>query len=89
MLAKPNAKDIMSKVGTRYEVAVAVAKRARQISEERIEEGDPDISDPVDVAAKEIDSEKVKIVKRDRNEEQETLKAETICEDIVKEDIVE
>lgn len=87
MLAKPNAKDIMSKVGTRYEVAVAVAKRARQISEERIEEGNPDISDPVDVAAKEIDSEKVKIIKRDQ--EQETLITETICDDVVKEDIVE
>lgn len=87
MLAKPNAKDIMSKVGTRYEVAVAVAKRARQISEERIEEGDPDISDPVDVAAKEIDSEKVRIIKKD--EEQETLITEAICEDVVKEDIVE
>lgn len=87
MLAKPNAKDIMPKVGTRYEVAVAVAKRARQISEERIEEGNPDISDPVDVAAKEIDSEKVKIIKGD--EEQEALITETICEDVVKEDIVE
>ena len=38
MLAKPSANDVMPKVGTRYEVAVAVAKRARQIAERRIEE---------------------------------------------------
>ena len=29
--------DIMGKIGTRYEVALAVAKRARQISNKRIE----------------------------------------------------
>ena len=65
MLAKPSVNDIMGKIGTRYEVALAVAKRARQISDERIETGDPDISDPVDVASKEIDSGKVVVAKQD------------------------
>lgn len=82
MLAKPSVNDIMGKIGTRYEVALAVAKRARQISNKRIEEGDPDISDPVDVASKEIDSGKVVLV----NKEQEVK--DVIVEDIV-EDIVE
>jgi len=63
MLAKPCVNDIMGKIGTRYEVALAVAKRARQIANRRIEEGDPDISDPVDVASKEIDNGKVVVTK--------------------------
>ena len=66
MLAKPSVNDIMGKIGTRYEVALAVAKRARQISNERIETGDPDISDPVDVASKEIDSGKVVVAKQEQ-----------------------
>ena len=63
MLAKPSVNDVMPKVGTRYELAVAVAKRARQIQERRIEEGDPDITDTVDVATKEIAEDKVKVGK--------------------------
>lgn len=82
MLAKPNAKDIMSKVGTRYETAVAVAKRAREISEERIEEGNPDISDPVDVAAKQIDEDKIKVLKVEESDAK-------LVEEVIKEDIVE
>ena len=66
MLEKPSVNDIMGKIGTRYEVALAVAKRARQISNERIEEGNPDISDPVDVASKEIDSGKVTVSKEEQ-----------------------
>lgn len=54
MLSKPSVNEMMKKIGNRYEVALTVAKRARQISARRLEEGDPDISDPVDVASKEI-----------------------------------
>jgi len=63
MLAKPSVDEVMSKVGTRYELAIAVAKRARQISEKRIEEGDPDITDAVDIATREIAEDKVKVEK--------------------------
>lgn len=56
MLSSPNAMDIMPKVGSRYEVALAVSKRARQISDKRVENEDPDITDPVDIAAKELAS---------------------------------
>ena len=63
MLAKPSVNEVMPKVGTRYELAVAVAKRARQIQERRIEEGDPDITDTVDVATREIAEDKVKVGK--------------------------
>ena len=83
MLAKPSANDVMPKVGTRYEVAVAVAKRARQIAERRIEEGDPDITDAVDVATKEIAEDKIKVEK----ESQEVVNQDIIVED--EEDIIE
>lgn len=63
MLANPNAMDLMPKVGSRYEVALAVSKRARQISDKRVETGDPDITDPVDVASKELFDEKVAVIK--------------------------
>ena len=63
MLANPGVKETVGKVGTRYETAIAVAKRARQIAERRIEEGDPDITDPVDVASHEIAEDKIKVEK--------------------------
>ena len=54
MLSKPNVNDMIGKVGNRYEVAIAVAKRARAITENRIKDGDKNIKDPVDVATTEI-----------------------------------
>jgi len=83
MLAKPSVNDVMPKVGTRYELAVAVAKRARQIQERRIEEGDPDITDAVDVATKEIAEDKVKVEK----ELTEVVNQDIIVEDA--DDIIE
>ena len=78
MLAKPGVKETVGKVGTRYETAVAVAKRARQIAERRIEEGDPDITDTVDIATKEIAEDIVKVEK----ESQEVVNQDVTIEDI-------
>ena len=83
MLAKPSVNEVMKKVGTRYEVALAVAKRARQISNKRIEEGDPDITDAVDVATREIDEGKILVNK----EQVDIINNDIIVED--SEDIVE
>ena len=85
MLAKPGVKETACKVGTRYETAIAVAKRARQIAERRIEEGDPDITDPVDVAANEIADEKITVQK----ETKAVLNQDVIVEDEVEDIIVE
>jgi len=82
MLAKPSVNEVMPKVGTRYELAIAVAKRARQIAERRIEEGDPDITDAVDIATREIAEDKIKVAKQ----ETEVVNQDIIVED---EDIVE
>lgn len=79
MLAKPSVKQMMGKVGSRYEVALTVAKRARRIAAKRLEDGDPDISDPVDVAAKEIDEGKVKIIKEEVN----VVKTDDIIDDSI------
>lgn len=63
MLSKPNVSELIDKGDSRYEVALAVAKRARQISKSRLEEGDPDINDAVDKAAIEMEEGKVSIIK--------------------------
>ena len=63
MLSKPNVSELIDKADSRYEVALAVAKRARQISKVRLEVGDPDIKDAVDKAATEMEEGKVSIIK--------------------------
>lgn len=78
MLAKPSVNDVMPKVGTRYELAIAVAKRARQIAERRIEEGDPDITDAVDIATREIAEDRIKVEKE--------ATEEVVNQDIIVED---
>lgn len=69
MLSKPNVKEIIPKVGNRYESVLALAKRARQIEsarsakrkecKEKNTEFTEDMSDAVDIAAKEIADGKV------------------------------
>lgn len=59
MLSDPNVKKIVPKVGNRYQAALAIAKRARDIEKRRVIENDPDITDAVDIAGKEIADEKV------------------------------
>ncbi len=63
MLSEPNVNQIMPKVGNRYESALALAKRARKIASNRLEEGSQDIRDTVDVAGEEIASGKVYVKK--------------------------
>lgn len=58
MLSKPNVNDLMKKVGSRYEAALAIAKRAREISADKLSAGDFSIKDTVDLAANEIFDEK-------------------------------
>ncbi|MEG1705227.1 MAG: DNA-directed RNA polymerase subunit omega [Clostridia bacterium] len=64
MLSKPNVNELMKKAGNRYEASLAIAKRARTIARRRVERGDSNIKDTVDMAANEIFEEKA-LVKRD------------------------
>lgn len=91
MLSNPNVREVTPKVGNRYEAALAIAKRARNIEQRRVIEGDKEIKDAVDIAAKEIANEEV-LVKKDgkyvieQKEEKEVVVAdETDISDIVKE----
>jgi len=68
MLSKPNAEELMSKVGSRYDVALAVAKRARQIADKRVASQDGSIEDAVNLAAMEIDENKVIVTKVGKND---------------------
>ncbi len=75
MLSKPNVKEIVPKVGNRYQSVLAIAKRARKIEKDRLEkfnqnkdrikEGKEDYSeyvfDAVDRAAKDIADGKIYI----------------------------
>ena len=63
MLSNPNVSQIIPKAGNRYESALAIAKRARNIENKRVVEGSRDITDSVDIAAKEIAEGKVKVKK--------------------------
>ena len=68
MLSKPNVEELMKKVGSRYDVALSVAKRARQISEKRVNCQDACISDAVNLAATEIDEDRVVVTQVGKNE---------------------
>lgn len=71
MLSNPNVSEIMPKVGNRYESALAIAKRARNIEARRLAENDPDIKDAVDIAATEIATEKVKVTIKGKEDQGE------------------
>lgn len=58
MLSKPNVNELIKKAGNRYQVALAIAKRARIIAQRRLDRGDANIKDTVDLAATEIYEEK-------------------------------
>jgi len=63
MLSDPNIGKIIPKVGNRYEAALAIAKRARNIENKRVIEGDSCIRDAVDIASIEISENKVFVKK--------------------------
>ena len=90
MLSDPNVKKILPKVGNRYEAALAIAKRARNIENRRVMEGDPDIKDAVDIAAEEIVDEKVYVkIDGKYTVEPNEKKLEELRKSLIKEEIKE
>ena len=90
MLSDPNVKKILPKVGNRSEAALAIAKRARNIENRRVMEGDPDIKDAVDIAAEEIVDEKVYVkINGKYTVEPDEKKLEELRESLIKEEIKE
>ena len=66
MLVKPTVAELLKKVENRYRLAIATAKRARQISQGSIPMIKTDDKSPVTIAAEEINQGALKIY----NEEQ-------------------
>ena len=90
MLSDPNVKKILPKVGNRYEAALAIAKRARNIENRRVMKGDPDIKDAVDIAAEEIVDEKVYVkIDGKYTVEPNEKKLEELRKSLIKEEIKE
>jgi DNA-directed RNA polymerase omega subunit len=70
MLSNPNVSQIMPKVGNRYESALAIAKRARNIEARRVAQNESDIKNAVDIASQEIAEGLVKVrIEKDNKEE--------------------
>jgi DNA-directed RNA polymerase subunit K/omega len=63
MLSDPNINKISPIVGNRYESALALSRRARDIENRRVIEGDSCIKDAVDIASKEIAEGRVYVKK--------------------------
>ena len=61
MLSKPNVKEIMPKVGNRYQSVLAIAKRAREITDDIVLKGDIVEEKPVNLAIKDFNKGKFKI----------------------------
>lgn len=90
MLSNPNVKEVMPKVGNRYETALAIAKRARDIEKRRVLEGSDEIRDAVDVAAEEIVAENVYVRKNGQfvvepDIREDIVDIKSITNDIIKE----
>ncbi len=66
MLVKPTVAELLKKVENRYRLAIATAKRARQISQGSVPMIKTDEKSPVTIAAEEINQGALKIY----NEEQ-------------------
>lgn len=88
MLSKPNVLEMVPKVGNRYEISIAVAKRARQIEKKRFETGDRNIRDSVDIATEEIYEGKVNVMKNGKyvleskqNENEEVKQNDAVIQD--------
>jgi DNA-directed RNA polymerase subunit omega len=61
-LISPSNKDISRVADSKYAVVVAVAKRARQLSEDKKNDENYRLSSMVTIALEEIMSEKIKIL---------------------------
>ena len=74
MMVKPTVKELLEKVDNRFELVVATAKRARQISKGSKPMTNEDDISPISLAADEIGEGKVTIYDESQwKEEQEKL----------------
>jgi len=67
MMLYPPVTDLVNKVGSRYQLVNLVAKRARSISAEMEEKGEPMDDKPVSIAINEVYAGKLQLI---RNEDE-------------------
>lgn len=65
MMLYPPVSELVDKVGSRYQLINLVAKRARELSAEAEEKGEPMDEKPVSVAINEVYAGKLQIVNKD------------------------
>ncbi len=82
MLAEPTIDKILEKSGkSRYETALLIAKRAREISAKRLETDSDEILDPVEVATYELMNGDIEFVDKDKLEEEKETETEVSTEE--------
>lgn len=71
MLAEPTIDKILEKSGkSRYQTALLLAKRAREIAAKRLETDSDDIVDPVEVATYELVNGDIEFLDKDKLDEE-------------------
>lgn len=71
MLAEPTIDKILEKSGkSRYQTALLIAKRAREIAAKRLETDSDDIVDPVEVATYELVNGDIEFLDKDKLDEE-------------------
>lgn len=71
MMLYPPVNELVDKVGSRYQLINLVAKRARDISSEAEEKGEPLDDKPVSIAINEVYAGKLQLVRKDGKAESE------------------
>lgn len=71
MMLYPPVSELVDKVGSRYQLINLIAKRAREISAEAEEKGEPLDEKPVSIAINEVYAGKLQLVKKDGEAEAE------------------
>ena len=67
MMLYPPVADLVDKVGSRYQLVNLVAKRARGISVEMEEKGEPMDDKPVSIAINEVYAGKLQLIKTEED----------------------
>lgn len=65
MLVKPSAEELLTKAKNRYELAIAVSKRARQINNGSPARVNTDQKSPVTISALELAADKYEIIEQE------------------------
>ncbi len=75
-MLKPAVEDVLKNNESRYSLVIAVAKRAREITEDAETSGDIILDKPVSIAMEELADHKYRIVESQELQQMDRLQAE-------------